>query len=197
LPVSGYWGKLQEAFYVMEEERKELSRVAHDAAAGAALEKIAKFQMTEDIQNTYNLLIAESRTVNPQQQAAVQLNELKAIVKQEQINILQPLIYNDEKLQKTMNPNHPFARLSYGLMTTRYRVIYSAQPDTGSPDLQTVFDEPTNTWNRYAGRQKNLPNQDDRMEYVGQIAKDFHHLMQTRRAYMEGELQKIRGWLNA
>lgn len=28
-------------------------------------------------------------------------------------------------------------------------------------------------------------------------AKDFDKLMDSKRAYMEGELRKIRGWLNA
>lgn len=197
LPLSNYWGKFSQAFYVMEEERKELARVANDGAASAALDKLAQFKVTKDIQDTYALLIAESKVSNPSQQAAIQLNELKAIAKQEQINILQPLIYNDKKLQDTMNLNHLFARLTYGHITTKYRVIYSAQPATDSADLQTVFDEPTGAWSRYTGHRKSLPDQTDRMEYVAAIAKDFHRLMQTRRAYMEGELQKIRGWLNA
>lgn len=35
------------------------------------------------------------------------------------------------------------------------------------------------------------------MKYVGDIARDFNDLMTRSRGYMEGELAKIRGWLDA
>ena len=94
-----------------------------------------------------------------------------------------------------MDMNHRFARASGGLMTTKYRVIYSAAPTTDDPDLQTVFDPPSGlisgVWNGIWNDQQSLPNPDDRMKYVAQIAADFHNLMLTQRTYMERELREI------
>lgn len=44
---------------------------------------------------------------------------------------------------------------------------------------------------------QNLPTPEDRMVYVGKITDMLNDLMANRRAYIEGELQKIRGWLYA
>ena len=61
-----------------------------------------------------------------------------------------------------------------------------------------TFDPPSGVWDKFRGRNiKSLPDEDDRMEYVEKIADTFDNAMQKRRSYMEGELQKIRGWLNA
>ncbi|MFC4274050.1 DUF2515 family protein [Achromobacter aloeverae] len=198
LPVSKYWSKIREAFYVMDEARRELTRIAQDGAALERLEKVAQFPVTGEIQKTYEYLISEARESRPAAKAAIQLNELKIIAVQEQLNILQPLIYDDKKLKETMDMNHRFARMSQGLMTTKYRVIYSAAPTTDDPELQTVFDPPSGfwsgAWDGIRNRQQSLPNPDDRMKYVEQIARDFHRLMQTRRSYMDRELRTIWGW---
>ncbi|WP_454688738.1 DUF2515 family protein [Achromobacter aloeverae] len=194
LPVSKYWSKFREAFYVLDEARRELTRIAQDGAAFGRLEKTAKFPVTAEIQDAYGYLIAESRENNPASKAVSQFNELQSIAKHEQLNVLQPLIYDDAKLKETMDMNHRFARMSDGLMTTKYRVIYSAEPDTDSADLQTVFDPPPTVWKQFFGARKSLPDPDDRMQYVKQIARDFHNLMQTQRDYMNGELRKIQGW---
>jgi hypothetical protein len=196
LPVAAKWQPMREAFYVMEEERIELTRVSKDNAAFGRLEKIAKFPTTPEVRKTYDLLISEFNG-NPRAQSAIQLNELTVIAAQEQLNILQPLIYDDQKLKKTMDMNHRFARASGGLMTTKYRVIYSAAPTTDDPDLQTVFDPPSGVisgvWNGIWNDQQSLPDPNDRMKYVSQIARDFHNLMLKRRAYMERELKTIQG----
>ena len=50
---------------------------------------------------------------------------------------------------------------------------------------------------RFKIKVKSLPNQADRMEFVGQIADDFNRLMGERKSHMDRELRKIQGWLNA
>ncbi|WP_233233546.1 hypothetical protein [Bordetella sp. LUAb4] len=195
LPVAAKWQPMSEAFYVMEEERIELTRVAQDKAAFDRMDKIAKFPTTKEIRETYELLISEFYG-GPEAQAEIQLSELKVIARQEQLNILQPLIYDDQKLKETMDMNHRFARASGGVMTTKYRVIYSAKPTTDDPKLQTVFDPPSGRWRQFRdgimNDQQSLPNPVDRMKYVGQIANDFHYLMSHDRTYMESELKTIR-----
>lgn len=196
LPSSQYWGSFREAFYVMDEERRELSRVAGDAAAIEKLQKVAKFKVTTEVRNTYSLLI-EEYALDDAGKADNQREEVKTIAAQEQINVLQPLIYEDKKLIDTMDINHLISRASLGALSPRYTLYFSASPKNSDPDLQATFDEPKGTWDYLTGRKKSLPNKDDRMAYVADIAKKFDKLMTTKRTYMDGELQKIRGWLNA
>jgi hypothetical protein len=197
VPPAKYWNKFSEAFYVMEEEHRELTRVGADSAGLAKLQTVAKFFVTPEVRNTYATLIAEFNATGPKAKRAAQEAELNIIAKQEQINILQPLIYEDTKLMATMNINHSISRYLGEFFTPKYKVVYSARPTTSDPKLQTVFDDPTGPIDYLKGPSKSLPNPKDRMTYVAEIAKDFNKLMADDRAYMEGELQKIRGWINA
>ena len=197
LPPSKYWHAFSEAYYVMEEERSELSRVAGDAGATARLQKIARFGVTPEMRKTYNVLVQEFNARGDEAKFSKQKDELMQIAKQEQLNILQPLIYEDAKLVKTMNVNHIISRYSGGFLSPRYAVIYSAASKTDDPKLQTVFDEPKSPWDYATGAKQSLPNPVDRMKYVNDIATKYNDLMATQRRYMEGELQKIRGCLNA
>lgn len=195
-PPSKYWGSFNEAYYVMDEERRELARVAADGAASAALARVAGFTVTAAIRTTYATLISEHGVESAADKFKKQKLELIGIAEQEQLNVLQPLIYNDAELKKTMDANHSISRRFPGL-SPRYEVVYSAQPHTDDPKLKTTFDPPTGLWDRVTGATASLPNETDRMVYVGQIAKKFNGLMENQRSYMEGELQKIRGWLSA
>ena len=109
--------------------------------------------------------------------------------------MLQPLIYDDPKLVVTMDANHKISR--YTPFSPKYAVYYSAAPHNDEPELQTVFDAPTGAWDYVTGPNMSLPNPEHRMKFVANIAKDFDRLMTKKRSYMEGELQKIRGWMNA
>ena len=197
VPPSKYWNKFNEAYYVMEEERRELTRVSADAAGLGRLQKVAKFAVTDEMTSTYATLIAEFKAGDSDVKFVKQKNELAIIAKHEQINILQSLIYEDAKLIETMDTNHKISRYLGEFFTPKYRVVYSAQPKTDDPKLQTVFDEPTGVVDYLKGPSKSLPNPTDRMTYVAEMAKQFNKLMAEERAYMEGELQKIRGWLSA
>lgn len=196
LPPSRYWPAFGEAYYVMEEEHRELGRIAGDAGATAQVQKVAGFGVTPEVRQAYSFLIAEFQA-GRSEKFAWQKEDLKTIAKQEQLNVLQPLIYDDAELIKTMNVNHAVSRYTGGFLTPRYAVVYSAAAKTDDPKLQTVFDPPTGVWNYLAGPTQSLPNAVDRMKYVDEIAKNFNDLMTERRTHMDAELQKIRGWLNA
>lgn len=200
-PPSRYWTKFNEAFYVMEEERTEMSRIVADAAATARLQKVAQFKVTKEMTATYSILIREFGTNDNAARFNSQKQELIEIAQQEQLNILQPLIYDDPKLVKTMDTNHWISRASSGGLSPTYTLYFSAAPKNDDRDLQITFDEPKSPWDQtkgaLGGTLKSLPNKDDRMSYVGEIAAQFNKLMATRREYMDRELQKIRGWLNA
>lgn len=196
-PSSDYWGKFKQAFYVMEAEHGELKRMAADTAALTSLVKIRSFSVTPEVVLSFKHLAEEYSADDDEKKAELQRNELVAIASQEQINVLQPLIYNDSELKKTMDVNHRFSRLTNGWLSPKFKVVYSAGVANTNRELETVFDAPESIKERVVGARKSLPDVDDRMEFVSKIAKQFNHLMSTRRSYMDGELKKIMGWMSA
>lgn len=196
-PSSFYWGKFKQAFYIMEAEHGELTRMANDASSIAALIKLRRFALTPEVSQSYNHIRAEYSEEPKAKKGERQRNELLAIANQEQINVLQPLIYSDPLLKKTMDVNHRFSRLTNGWLSPKFKVIYSASPQNSPPELETVFDAPTSMKERVLGERQSLADVHDRMEFVGKIAKQFNFLMSTRRSYMESELRKIMQWMSA
>ncbi len=196
-PLSAYWSKFQEAYYVMESEHLELGRMCSDSKSLASLVQLRSFAVTPAVTRTYAFLVKEFSASSQSVRFELQQKELVAIAEQEQINVLQPLIYDDGKLQETMDMNHQFSRLTNGWMSPKFKVIYSAKPQNGLPELEAVFDQPTSMTDQFLGGRQSLPNAADRMKFVEQIAKKFNFLMSAKRAYMEGELRKIMQWLTA
>jgi hypothetical protein len=196
-PASIYWGKFKQAFYIMEAERGELTRIANDAASVATLAKLRCFTVTPEVTLSYKRLADEYLAKTMKKKTALQHEELVAIANQEQINVLQPLIYSDPLLKKTMDLNHRFSRLTNGWLSPKFKVVYSAGARNSDPDLESVFDAPENMKERLLGARKSLPDEQDRMQFVAKIAKQFNFLMSSRRKYMESELQKILSWVSA
>jgi hypothetical protein len=196
-PLSGYWGKFKEAFYVMESEHIELGRMAKDTGALAAVNKLRVFSVTSAISRTYQYLIEEYTVESSSQKKTRQQKELVAVAEQEQLNVLQPLIYNDPLLKTTMDINHRFSRLTNGWLSPKFKVIYSAAAVNDDPTLESVFDAPQSMVERFSMHTQSLPNATDRMKFVEKIAGDFDSLMKTRRVYMEEELRKITKWMVA
>lgn len=196
-PASVYWGKFKQAFYIMEAEHGELARMANDTAAINSLAELRRFAVTPEISQSYKHISAEFSEQSNEKKSDRQRKELVTIARQEQINVLQPLIYNDALLKKTMDVNHRFSRLTNGWLSPKFKVIYSFTPQNSDPNLETAFDAPTSMKDRLLGERQSLPDVQDRMEFVGKIAKQFNFLMSTRRRYMETELKKILCWVSA
>lgn len=195
-PPSGYWNNFKEAYYVMEAEHKELGRMADDRDAIDSLVNLRNFKATSDIQQTYRLLTGEFEAKGALK-LQFQKQELVAVAQQEQINVLQPLLYNDPLLKITMDTNHRFSRLTGGWISPKLKVIFSREATNDDPEIEAVFDAPADTFHQFSGTKKSLPNQRDRMEFVAQIAVKFNKLMAARPDYMNGELKKIAGWVTA
>lgn len=196
-PCSKYWAKFKEAFYVMESEHIELGRMCADAAALASITKLRTFELTPAISATYRHLTAEHSTKSESERWMMQQRELVAIAEQEQLNVLQPLIYNDPFLKVTMDTNHRFSRLTNGWLSPKFKVIYSAAAQNEDPELETVFDAPKSLLDRFSKTKKSLPSANDRIAFVEEIAADFNRLMDKKRPYMENELKKILAWISA
>lgn len=124
-------------------------------------------------------------------------DELLAIAHHEQLNVLQPLIYDDVKLKETLDTNHAYSRRSNWLAPP-FQVVFSAQFETDDEKLKVKFDPPEGVIDWVKGSDKSLANQGDRMEFVNEIAKKFNDLMGDPKygPYMLAQLRTIRGWLN-
>ena len=196
-PPGNYWRGFQEAFYVMEAEHTEMSRIAADKSATEAVMKCRRLQQTASVKKAYLTLIRGHGRKDATGKIKEQQLELATIAEQEQLNVLQSLIYDDSKLKETMDMNHQFSRQTDGWISPKFKVIYSAAGSNANPELETVFDPPKDTKARFLGSRDSLPNPDDRMKFVAEIAADFHRLMEQKRSYMEAELKKIQIWVSA
>ena len=197
MPPSKYWKNFDEPFYVMEAEHSELSSIIRDTKAAASLIKIRKLTVTPEIRKAYAYLCTQHKAFD---RAAIQTakeDELAIIAKHEQLNVLQTLIYDDPRLKKTMDTNHKFSRWSAGLLSPEFKVVFAFNPHIKDQSLQAVFDVPKGVKDRYLGSRKSLPNRKDRMGFVAEIATKFNRLMKDQLPYMESEMRKIRGWMNA
>nr|WP_314539392.1 hypothetical protein [uncultured Massilia sp.] len=194
MPPPKFWRAYKEAFYVMESEQLELNRVCDDKTALARLQKLKNFRATNETRTAFSHLVTQYRSAS---KASSKFLELVTIAQQEQINILQPLIYEDTKLKETLDLNHFSARLSGGWIAPPFKVVYSSQPSTTDPSLETVFDQPKNKYEQFFGKRNSLPIQDDRTEFVRNIARQFDALMKNKTQYMEQQLKEIRQWLQA
>ncbi len=193
-PAGPYWRNFKQAFFIMESEQIEMTRVANDQVAIANLVRLRNFKATDGVRNAYKKLVAEYHSSSKRD---FQHAEVFAIAQHEQINILQPLVYDDKKLKETMDLNHFSSKLFGGWIAPKFKVIYSASSKMSDPNLETVFDPHSNLLDAARGKVASLPNQHDRMDFVRKIAKDFDRLMYNQTMYMEQELRKIRMWMSA
>ena len=196
-PPGQYWPRFKEAYYVMNAEHTELMLSAKDPAAKTAIEQASRFILTPEITQAYDALAKQSEIKAASGKFALQQAELQAIAFHEQLNVLQPLIYDDASLKRTMDINHLSSRTTGGWLSPQYKVIFSAETQVSVPELEVVFDAPKNMKERFFGTRRSLPFGEDRMKFVKDIADSFNVLMSDNRPYMEGELLKIRKWLNA
>jgi hypothetical protein len=153
--------------------------------------------VTPEISSAYTFIIAQYDAVGKNGKHSKKMKELELVARHEQVRVLQPLIYDDANLKITMDMNHQFSRLTGGWISPQFKVVYCFNPNINDSNLQTVFDTPKGMKDRYIGHRKSLPNVIDRMDFVGDIANRFNSLMASQLPYMEGELRKIQGWLNA
>lgn len=193
VPRSPYWKKFKEAYTVLESMRNETKRMADDGAASGRLETVAKFAVKPDMQKAFAEISKGRR--DGKWPASLQA-ELVAIANHEQLNILQPLIYEDAKLKETLDMNHAYSRRA-GWLAPPFQVVFSAAKDTNDPELKVIFDPSGGILDWMLGSNKSLASTTDRMKFVGDIATQFNKLMLKDKPYIEGELRKIRGWLDA
>jgi len=182
-----------------------MTRINADLERLETLEEVAKFKEPKNnkIREVFETLSMMPQHANNQRRfQKLQSDELRFIEEHEQLNVLQSLLYSDEALKNTLDFNHEISRRSYGFLSPNYRVIYTAEFDTpDDPDKQTIFDPPSGTleklFNVFISPTKSLADPDERMEYVREIAKDFHGLMtSSKQNGVEDDLRTILRWKN-
>jgi hypothetical protein len=145
-----------------------------------ALPKIKQMAVSEHIKTGFAKVKEFETQTNSRRRSQVQLDHLLAIADHEQGVILQPLIYEDKDFV-------------YWLELQR-----SAWVRWASPNLELVFSSACSTDNAalksVAPEGTKLENLASRMKWIIKAAELFHELMQSKRDYMEREIQAMAGW---
>lgn len=111
-----------------------------------------------------------------------QLSSLLAIADHEQRKILQPLIYQSIPFRATLKMQAGFEWAPFVPVRV---AAFSTACDVKDPELRVQMSE------------GDLYDESDRMKFIDSIANQYHLLMGTREAYMEGEIRTISTWNNA
>ena len=110
-----------------------------------------------------------------------QFNSLMAMAKHEQLNILQPLIYESIAFQAILYAQ----KKSEGLPFVPLRsVAFSTACDVKEPELREQMKE------------GDLYDAQDRMEFIERVAVKYHGLMKNKKIYMERVIAEISLWRN-
>jgi hypothetical protein len=111
----------------------------------------------------------------------IQFKSLLATAKHEQLNILQPLIYEDPVFRTILD----LQKAAEGLPFVPLRsAAFSTACDVKAPELREQMTD------------GDLYNSQDRMEFIEIVANKYHGLMINEPEYMEGEIAKISKWKN-
>jgi hypothetical protein len=147
-----------------------------------ALPKIKNLAVSKEIKTGFALVKQIEETTRANDKPPLQLKHLLAIADHEQGVILQPLIYEEPKF-------------AWWIQAQRSPWIKWA-----SPNLELVFSSACSIKDEklksVAPADTKLEDFDSRMKWIGKAAEKFHNLMQIQQIHMEGELQKMAGWVS-
>jgi hypothetical protein len=146
----------------------------------AALPKIKQMVVSEHIKTGFAKVKEFEESTNTIRARDAQLKHLLAIADHEQGVILQPLIYED-------------ADFVFWLKLQR-----SAWVNWASPNLELAFSSACKTDDEklksVAPEGMKLEDLQNRMDWIGKAAKNFHRLMTTQKSYMESQLAIMASW---
>ena len=151
--------------------------------AKEALPKMNNLKWNELLEDGFDKVreIEQMAVRNPQRPGA-QLEHLMSIAKHEQGKILQPLIYDDEDFKWWIQTQRS-AWVNWA--SPALKLVFASSCDTDDPELESV-----------APKDMKLEVFDERMIWIDLAAKKFHGLMQTKKYFMEHQLQTIASWVS-
>jgi hypothetical protein len=208
-PPSNFWPNFADPYSILDEMRREWTRVANDGAAAGRLDRVKLFPTTSDMMQAFANYTQQMNAASAAQRTQLQQQELRVVARQEQLNVLQPLIYDDQKLKETLDLNHYMSRNLGGWASAPIRVVFSADATTKDDELHIDFDPAEGVMDGAFDRggrllrdmfgkpKVSLSDPNNRMDYVAKIATRFDRLMTQRKPYMEAQIRVIAGWLHA
>ena len=189
-PWHWYWSKSKSSFWMCETSRRADACVKPVQAAIAVLPwadqtlpKINQMKTNAQVHKAFELVEEiEAMPLESKKRPNKQLDHLLQVAKHEQGNILQPLIYDDEKFAFWVRlQRSPWASWA----APGLELVFAAACATNDLALKSV-----------APADVKLEKYASRMDWINDAANSFHQLMQTRPNYMEGELRTIAGWVD-
>jgi hypothetical protein len=149
--------------------------------AKEALPKVKELRTTAEIEKAFNLTKLTEGAGSLRERQQLQYDSLVVIANHEQINILQPLIYESTSFQLVLDAQVAMEDVP---MAPKRVAAFSTACDNKQDELRVQMQE------------GDLYNQDDRMKFISKIAGRYHQLMSTQTTYMEGVLREIATWNN-
>jgi hypothetical protein len=150
--------------------------------AEEALAVVKDFSLTDNLRKGFDLQKETERTTSAGQRSTAQLKSLLEIAKHEQLNILQPLIYESAAFQAELDVQQGLEFLPF---IPKRVAVFAAACDVDDPELKVYMTE---------GK---LYIAEDRMKFIGAIAAKYHRLMQYKTSYMESEMRTMASWVSS
>lgn len=149
--------------------------------AEESLAVIDNFKVKKEVVDAF-LVIKQTEEASPGGvRQELQFKSLLATAKHEQLNILQPLIYEDPVFQTILDVQ----KAAEGLPLVPLRsAAFSTACDVKDPELREQMIE------------GDLYSAQDRMEFINNIAVKYHGLMIRKEKYMEHTITEISAWRN-
>lgn len=146
-----------------------------------ALPKIDHFKTNDFITKAFELVREiEKLPKNHPKVPDLQLKHLTEIAQHEQVMVLQRLIYNDQAFINWLEMQRNYF---IQLISPTLEIVFAAACKTENPELKSIAPDGIE-----------LENEKQRMAWIGDVAKNFHNLMQKNKDYMEAQIQTIASW---
>lgn len=149
--------------------------------AQESLGVIDNFKIKQEVTDAFSTIKKVEGKAPGKERQDLQYKSLIATANHEQLNILQPLIYEDPVFKAILDVQ----KKSEGMPLVPLRsAAFSTACDVKEPELREQM---------YEG---DLYNAQNRMEFIQKIADKYHALMINRKEYMERMITEISGWRN-
>ena len=152
--------------------------------AGESLPTIDHFALSDDIKAGFELVEDIESGLRGTVKRKAQYDHLMHIADHEQMAVLQKLIYDDENFSRWTARQRNWALLN--LISPAYEIVFS---DQCSGDDEALINR--------APDDMVVENFDSRMEWITDVAKEFHQHMNDKREYMHDTIRQIATWVNS
>lgn len=147
--------------------------------AEESLAVIDNFKVKKEVVDAFLMIKQTEEESSGGERQELQFNSLLATANHEQLNILQPLIYEDPVFKTLLDVQ----KKAEGLPLLPLRsAAFSTACDVKEPELREQMIE------------GDLYSAQDRMEFIKKIAVKYHGLMKSKKEYMERTITEISAW---